>query len=108
MRISRNLLVKCGSVAWTDGQTLRVRHLTFSPDFDFGEYGVDEYASLLGQLHNEIINVSEHVMPAKHIKIYLPSIPDRMFFSVTEVLATTSTFATVVTKGSWFYVTKRQ
>lgn len=86
---------------------LRVRYMTFSPRFDFGELEVQDYAKALVQLFFGIIDLSQRVMAANEVKFHLRSLADRQFFAALEMpLSKVSAFKRVEVQGMWLYVTK--
>lgn len=88
---------------------MRIRHLTLSPDLDFGEKPIEEYANALvftlaGILH--LSDTHEH-MTVRHINVHLRSPADRPFFTTLgKGLDSSDEFASVQTRGSWLYITK--
>jgi hypothetical protein len=91
------------------GPVLRVRFMTFSPRFDFGEFNVQDYARLLTGIFFNIVIISQGDMPARHIKFHFRSLADRQFFAALEgPLGAIDTFETVIIRGMWLYVTKSQ
>jgi hypothetical protein len=86
---------------------LRVRFMTFSPRFDFGDLEVTDYARVLVGMFFGIIALSQRVMAAKEVKFHLRSLADRQFFAALETpLSKVSSFKRVEVQGMWLYVTK--
>ncbi|WP_439605455.1 hypothetical protein [Shinella sp.] len=86
---------------------LRVRFMTLSPDYDFGDKSVEDYASILVATFATVLAVSNTVMEAKHIKFHLRSPADRQFFAMLgKGLNEEDMFHSVQVRGAWLYVTK--
>jgi hypothetical protein len=86
---------------------LRVRLLTVCPHYDFSDIGVEEYATLLVELFNGVLELSNGEMEAKYLKFHLRSPADVQFFAALRVpLAQVPVFAEVDVKGMWLHVTK--
>ena len=86
---------------------LRVRFMTLSPEYDFGDKSVDEYASVLVATFAMVLAVSDTQMNAKHIKFHLRSPADRPFFAMLgKNLNDHAMFHSVQIRGAWLYVTK--
>lgn len=91
-----------------DGPVVRVRMITFSPIFDFEINDVDQYAGVLADLLQGVIDLSDGEMNARHIKFHLRSPADRNFFTTLgRHLGGTSLFEKVEVRAGWLYVTKR-
>lgn len=89
------------------GKVLRVRHILMSPNYDFGEVSIDEYARALSKLFAAAIMLSVDVLPSPHIKFHLRSLADRQFFSYVESQMGGSTlFQAFRVRGAWLYITK--
>lgn len=89
------------------GPVLRVRMITLSPNYDFGEYPIDAYAQVLGGLFAGILALSQGDMKADHIKFHVRSPADFQFFRTFQaVLAEQKAFSSVKMQGAWLYVTK--
>ena len=92
------------------GKVLRIRHILMSPEFDFGDASIDDYATVLSKLFVGTVKISLDVLPSPHIKFHLPSIADRQFFSVVEnSIGETETgrmFKSFKVRGSWLYISK--
>lgn len=87
---------------------LRVRFMTLSPEFDFGDKSVEEYSEVLVATFATVLAVSNTVMEAKHIKFHLRSPADRQFFAMAgKGLSDTELFHSVHVRGAWLYVTKK-
>ena len=92
------------------GPVLRVRFMTLSPKYDFGDHPIEEYARVLVNLFLGAVNLSyRDPFEAQHIKFHLSSPADRPFFATlgTE-LGQQNLFDTVDVRGAWLYVTKHQ
>lgn len=92
-----------------DSPVMRVRFLTLSPDFDFGDKSVDEYAIVLVTTLAGILALSdaEGTMKARHIKFHLSSPADRQFFATLgRGLDEAEEFTSVTMRGAWLYITK--
>jgi hypothetical protein len=90
-----------------DGKVLRARMIYLSPDYDVGDYSVDQYSQIIAQLLMEIIELSKGAMLSKHIKFHLRSITDRMIFNALSIcIRDESMFKDIQMKGSWLYITK--
>jgi hypothetical protein len=99
--------VNCTYLPGYDGKVVRVRFITLSPSFDFGEFGAEEYAEVLGGVFVGVMRLSESVWPAPHVKFHLRSPADRPFFDGVRVgLQSISALQTVELKGMWLYITK--
>lgn len=90
----------------TTGKTLRIRHITLSPQYDFGDYGISDYGQLLIDIFTNSIFLSLDEMKAEHVKFHLPSAADQTFFSMLGArLDGTQAFEKVAMRGAWLYVT---
>lgn len=87
---------------------LRVRMMTFSPKFDFGDVNVDDYAMLLSDFFIGVIQLSDDLgMEARFVNFHLRSVADRQFFTVLQApLMRVPAFSAVQVKGMWLMVTK--
>lgn len=91
------------------GWALRIRQITFSPDYDFGVKSSDEYTRVLAAVVASAIRLSREAMPSDHIRVHLPSPNDHAFFGeLGEALAQLRMFESIATRGSWFYLTYSQ
>jgi hypothetical protein len=99
--------VNCANIPGYAGKVLRVRMMYFSPSYDLGERGIEDYAIVLIRLFTEILALSNGEMQAPHIKFHLRSPADRQFFAALGTqLDKTKAFASVGTRGAWLYITK--
>ena len=92
-----------------DSPVMRVRHLTLSPDYDFGEKSVEEYADVLVNTFSGILALSDISGPmnVKYINFHLRSLADRQFFAYLGAgLDSSDEFSSVKIRGSWLYITK--
>ncbi len=92
-----------------DSPVMRVRFLTLSPEFDFGDKSVDEYAKVLVVTLASILALSDEdgPMKAKYLKFHLSSPADRQFFALLgQGLNDDEDFTSVTLRGSWLYITK--
>lgn len=88
---------------------MRVRYLTLSPEYDFGEKTVDDYAEMLvGAVAGLLMVSDDHpTLQARHIKFHLRSPADRQFFAALgRGLNEHEKFEDVQLKGSWLHLTK--
>jgi hypothetical protein len=86
---------------------VRVRMMTFSPKYDYGEFEIQEYAQILMGLFSGVIQLSDTIMESREIKFHLRSIADRQFFAALSApLSSHRLFQAVEVKGMWLYVTK--
>jgi hypothetical protein len=87
---------------------LRVRHLKFSPLYDFGDASTYEYGDVLVELLAQVMVLSIETVKAPHIHFHLPSPNDRSFFAALgRELSGQKPFNEVVVKGAWLYVDRR-
>lgn len=100
--------LNCTHLPGYSGPVLRLRHLTLSPNIDFGERPEEEYGNLLINLFNQVYLMSEiDPFRADHIKFHLRSPGDRRFFrEVGAGLENSGQFQAVRIAGSWLLVTK--
>lgn len=90
-----------------DGPVLRIRMMLLSPDYDFGEISVDEYAIVLIDMFSGVMELSHTDMPARHVKFHLRSPADRQFFAALgRHLDASPALESVQMRGGWLYVTK--
>jgi hypothetical protein len=89
-----------------DGRVLRIRHITFSPKFDFDEaVTLEEYTDTLVKVFVKAINLALTEMPAKHVKFHLRSPTEREYANeFSEALQGNSSFSKVAVRGSWVYL----
>ena len=93
-----------------DGPVLRVRFITLSPKLDLGDNGVDHYARVMIGLLIQVLKLasSHSELKGRHVKFHLRSPADTQFFqAIGRGLHDTDSFETVVTRGSWLYITIR-
>ncbi len=95
------------SIPGYSSPVLRVRFMTLSPEYDFGDKSVEDYASILVATFATVLALSNKTMQAKHIKFHLRSPADRQFFAMLgKGLNETNVFHSVQVRGAWLYVTK--
>jgi len=98
------------SVNWTYlpgyvGKVLRVRNLLFAPKFDFGEFEVSDYATVLTRVFARAVTLAIGARPSRHIKFHLRSPVERQFFALAgSELDTLEEFKTVKIRGAWLYI----
>jgi len=89
-----------------DGKVLRIRHLLLSPYFDFGDYPIETYSTVLSRMfaHTASLSVAG-TFASRHIKFHLRSPADRQFFAgFVEPMAQLGIFSKVVMRGAWLYL----
>lgn len=89
---------------------LRIRHLVVSPDFDFGDKPIDDYALALTSALIGAVRLSSEdpEFEANHLKFHLSSPADRQFFAALgKGLNQMGAYQTVHSTGSWLYITKK-
>jgi hypothetical protein len=89
-----------------DGPVLRVRHITFSPRFDYdSDIPLSEYTEALVEVFVHAIQLALTEMPAKHVKFHLRSPTEREYAQAfSDALQGNSAFTKVAAKGSWIYL----
>ncbi|MBG6211720.1 hypothetical protein IWQ49_006411 [Labrenzia sp. EL_126] len=88
---------------------MRVRHMAFCPELDFGDGSIEDYSDALVGAFTGILALSEvdDQLKAKHLKMHLKSPADRQFFSaLSPMLGKLERFTSVRLVGSWLYVDK--
>lgn len=96
------------SIPGYSSPVLRVRFMTLSPEYDFGDKSVDQYADVLVATFAGILALSNTTMNAQHIKFHLRSPADRQFFAMLgKGLTEKNLFHSVQVRGAWLYVTKK-
>lgn len=99
--------LNCSPLPGYVGPVLRLRFLTLSPRLDLGPYDEDVYSSVLLHLLIGVLQISDTLWQADHIKFHLASPADRTFFAALGTpLSTSGVFESVCVKGSWLYITK--
>ncbi|SLN36174.1 hypothetical protein AQS8620_01286 [Aquimixticola soesokkakensis] len=98
----------CSHLPGYDGKVLRIRHITFSPDFDFGDSHVlRSYEDALVSVFVGTISLSFNEMKARHIKFHLRSFAEIQFaHRFTEEAEKDGNFKEVKMKGAWIYLSK--
>lgn len=95
------------SIPGYSSPVLRVRYMTLSPEYDYGDKNIDEYADVLVATFAMVLAVSNKIMEAKHIKFHLRSPADRQFFALLgKGFDESDMFHSVQVRGAWLYVTK--
>ena len=91
-----------------DGKVLRVRHIIFSPRYDFEDIGdIKEYITVLVSVLGGAILLSYETMPSKHVKFHLRSPAEMQFGHMfTEMIEGHEAFKKVSMKGAWIYLSK--
>lgn len=91
------------------GYVLRMRLLTVSPHFDFGNFEVGDYATVIVKAVAGAIQISnDKRLEAPHIRLHLRSPADRAFFaSMGMALDGKGVFDSVKLVGSWLFITKK-
>ncbi len=91
------------------GRVLRVRHLILAPKYDFGDYSQEQYASLLSNVFESVLKMSDSQLPCSHVKVHFRSPADvALFRDFAPNLNEGSHFSSVKMVGSWLFVTKRE
>ena len=89
------------------GRVLRVRHLILAPNYDLGEYSVDQYAEVLSKVVAEVIVMSDGALLSDHLKFHFRSPADvEVFRQFAPILNDTKHFEKVTMQGSWLTITK--
>lgn len=90
------------------GPVLRMRHITFSPKFDYDSaIEINQYERALVGVFVGTLRLSYGEMKADHIKFHLRSPAERMFAQAfTKALDDNVDFSQVETKGAWLYLSK--
>ncbi len=89
------------------GRVLRVRHFVLSPQYDFEDLDLEDYASVLAAYFIALVECSDTVLKSPHIKIHYRSPYDRTFFAAFGMtMRSTGRFSTVESKGMWLHLTK--
>ena len=91
-----------------DGPVLRVRHITFSPLYDYDEnLNIDNYRQTLLEVFIGALLLSDDQMSAEHIKFHLRSPAEREYGNhFQEALSSHSAFSQVEMRGAWIYLSK--
>ncbi|MEX0970898.1 MAG: hypothetical protein WD046_10695 [Paracoccaceae bacterium] len=98
----------CALLKGYDGHVLRVRHVLFSPKYDFGELDVEDFQNLLKRLLINWLLISENSLKANHIKIHLRSPSDAVFLKeLSRNLVNEDIFSKVESHGAWISVSKK-
>ena len=88
------------------GKVLRVRHMLLAPRFDFGEYPIEDYVSVLSAMFARSVYLAKSALPSDHIKFHLRSPADRQFFEAgLGIIQEHSEFDSVKIRGAWLYMT---
>ncbi|MFG1255708.1 MULTISPECIES: hypothetical protein [Xanthobacter] len=99
--------LNCTPLPGFTGPVLRLRFLTLAPRYDLGESSQEAYSDILVQLLQGVLEVSESLWPADHVKFHLASPADRVFFAALgKPLDASGVFRSVCVKGSWLYISK--
>lgn len=90
-----------------NGRVLRVRHLSMSPLYDFGEYDEGTYAKTLSEIVMKIVEMSDSDLESPNIKIHFRSPADvRLFRIFAEKMNEFEHFSTIKMVGSWLHIVK--
>lgn len=91
-----------------DGKVLRIRHIVFSPRFDFSDdVPTDEYIQALVGVFTGAMDLANDEMQSNHVKFHLRSRAEREYGQAfTDALKRHGTFKTVNITGSWIYLSK--
>ena len=96
-----------GYIPKFDGRVLRVRHLVLAPNYDLGEYSVDQYAEVLSRVVTDVIEMSNGTLLSKHLKFHFRSPADvEVFRQFAPELNKAKHFKNVRMQGSWLTITK--
>lgn len=89
-------------------QVLRVRHILFSPKFDYDDsLDIEDYADMLTSVFVGVLNSSDGEMAAPDIKFHFRSPAELQFFDKFKAaLGEAKIFKEVAMKGSWLYIKK--
>ncbi|MFG1317699.1 hypothetical protein [Xanthobacter autotrophicus] len=99
--------LNCTPLPGYDGPVLRLRFLTLSPRYDLGNTERETYREILVRLLQGVLDVSDTLWPARHVKFHLASPADKDFFEeVGKPLDASGVFENVGVKGSWLYISK--
>lgn len=89
------------------GRVLRVRHLILAPKYDFGDYSEDQYAKLLANVFDSVLEISDSNLSCPHVKVHFRSPADvAIFRDFATKLDKLSHFLSVKMVGSWLFVSK--
>lgn len=89
------------------GRVLRVRHIILSPKNDFGDYEEQHFADILGGMFEEVLQLSEGLIPCQHLKFHFRSPADvAIFQKFSSILSKTDLFSNVSMKGAWLMLTR--
>lgn len=98
--------LNCSPLPSFQGPVLRLRFLTLSPRYDI-EGDEEAYTDILLNLLQGVLEISDDMWPADHVKFHLASPADRGFFAALgKPLSGTGVFEKVCVKGSWLYISK--
>jgi hypothetical protein len=82
-------------------KTLKVRHILFCPDLDYGEHSDDVYENLQIEFIAAVIN-SGRTAQANEVKFHISGAGDRTFFSnYSKIMASTGIYRSVKLSGMW-------
>lgn len=96
--------LNCTLLPGSSGPVLRMRHLTVSPRYDFGD--TSEYGAMLVDTMVGIISLARRgKFRANELKLHLRSPNDRMFFTALgRGLSESDQFRDVEIRGSWLHI----
>lgn len=92
------------------GPVLRVRYMTLSPEYDLTNKTMSEYGNVLVKLLGEVLELAylDDELKSHHIKFHLRSPADQQFFSALGLtLKEYDLFASIETRGSWLYISRK-
>lgn len=88
-------------------RVLRVRHLILAPKYDFGDYSEEEYAGLLSNVFESVLDISDSELLCPHVKVHFRSPADvAIFRDFASNLDKLSHFSAVKMVGSWLFISK--
>ena len=99
--------VNCSFIPGFKERVMRVRNLILAPRYDFGDYSEDEYALLLTEVFESVLELSEGPLPCPHVKVHFRSPADvALFREFSEELAHYEHFSDIKMVGSWLFISK--
>ncbi|MBS1080822.1 hypothetical protein [Gluconobacter kondonii] len=85
-----------------DGLVLRIRHMILSPDYDYGQKNVTEYAQILTESFSHACALASTDMPSAHVKFHFRTPADLDFFRrARPTLQQDPAFTSVMMYGAW-------
>lgn len=90
-----------------DGKVLRVRHLMLAPCYDFEDRSQEDYAQILTDIFEAVLEVSDSEICCPNVKFHFRSPADvALFREFAKILPKSSRFSTVNMAGAWLSITK--